>query len=416
MKKSKHLKIIIACLFPIILDSLGFGLVYPVFTAIFSSSEAVRLVGTSSLKVINFYLGLSYMLFPLCMLFGASFFGDLSDILGRKKVIALCMIGMFIGFILMAVGLLTHLLFLLLIGRALTGLMAGSQPIAQAAIADSSDSKTKAFNMSVMTFTISIGLVIGPLMGGVFSDPSIAKGFGFETPFLIAGFLAVVGFFWILLGFKETFKPLVHKKIHPLRPILIFKEGLVNPIVRYLVFIFLCNQVGFGVFFQTILIQIREEFQYDRLLLGLFNGWMGLGFALGLVLIIPHALKRLKTETVGILSLFLTGIFEILSGINDHMLLTWILALPVVMADIIAYTVIMTMFSDSADRQSQGWVMGIFGAVVAISFVFAGFSTNLLHLIGTHWIILLGGVLQLIGGLLMLFFARLYPNYAHSDN
>jgi len=412
MKRFAHLSAIAPCLLPIIIDSLGFGLVYPVLTAIFTSPATAKLIHSTSDQVINFYLGFAYMLFPFCMFFGASYFGDLSDHLGRKKVIALCMGGMCIAFLLMALGISSFSLSILLIGRGLTGLMAGSQPIAQAAIADLSTPKTKAFNMSIMTFTISIGIVIGPLLGGFFSDPNIVEGFGFWTPFTVAAILALAAFFWILFGFQETYRKREKKKIQVLRPLLIFKEGFEQKAVRYLIFLFACNQVGFGIFFQTILIQIKQDFHYSRFLLGAFNGWIGFGFAVGLILVIPFALKRWKVETVGILSLFATGVFEIFSGVNVSALLTWIIALPVAMADIIAYTMIMTIFSNAADHNTQGWIMGIFGSIVAISFALAGLSTNLLNLIGTHGIIILGGALQILSALLLWHFIRRHPDYA----
>ena len=215
MRRFAHLTSILPCLLPIIIDSLGFGLVYPILTAIFASPNSTALVESTSVGLNNFYLGLAYMLFPFCMLFGASFFGDLSDILGRKKVITVCMIGMLLSFLLMALGIWIMSLALLLIGRALTGLMAGSQPIAQAAIADLSTPQTKAFNMSIMTFTVSIGIVIGPLIGGFFSDSNLVSGFGFWTPFVLAALLAAIATIWILLGFEETYTCLLYTSPSP---------------------------------------------------------------------------------------------------------------------------------------------------------------------------------------------------------
>ena len=87
------------------------------------------------------------------------------------------------------------------------------------------------------------------------------------------------------------------------------------------------------------------------------------------------------------------------------------------MADIVAYTMIMTIFSNAADRNSQGWIMGIFGSIVAISFAIAGLSTNLLGLMGTHGLIALGGVLQIISSFLLWRFIRRHPDYAdHAES
>ena len=59
---------------------------------------------------------------------------------------------------------------LLLFGRFLSGLMAGSQPIAQAAVSDLSPEDQRALNMSLLTLALSVGIVLGPVMGGVLSE------------------------------------------------------------------------------------------------------------------------------------------------------------------------------------------------------------------------------------------------------
>jgi len=81
------------CLLAIVIDVFGYGLVYPIMTAIFTNPSNPPLSSLHSETLRNFFMGLSYMLYPLGMLFGASFMGDLSDHFGRKKVIALCMGG-----------------------------------------------------------------------------------------------------------------------------------------------------------------------------------------------------------------------------------------------------------------------------------------------------------------------------------
>ena len=66
----------------------------------------------------------------------------------------------------------------------------------------------------------------------------------------------------------------------------------------------------------------------------------------------------------------------------------------------------MTTFSDAATKEEQGWVMGIFGATVAISFALVGLSTNLLQTIGTHGLIIGGGVLLILSGVGLALYQR----------
>lgn len=405
---NRNIKIgaIAPCLLAIIIDVFGYGLVYPIMTAIFTNPSNPLVMGLTSPQMRDFFLGLAYLLYPLCMLFGASFMGDLSDHFGRRRVIALCMMGICLSFLLMAGGVLGASLTLLLVGRGLSGLMAGSQPIAQAAISDLSTQETKALNMSLITFVICIGLVLGPLMGGIFSDPLLFAGFGFETPFFIAAALALIACVWTLLKFKETYKPKEKKPLSFMRPLIVFVEAFVDKEVRYLVVIFILMQVGFGLYFQTILIQIKSLYGYTSFLLGSFNGFMGLSFALGTLIVIPLALKKWRVGTLATFCLTFTGLVQIWGGLNTHEALTWILAFPISMSDIIAYAMMMTIFSNAGTTDNQGWVMGIFGATVAISFALVGASTNLLPYVGTQGLIAIGGVLGILSGLGMMIYLK----------
>lgn len=235
-------------LLAIVIDIFGYGLVYPIMTAIFTNPNNALTASLHTEQMRDFFLGLGYLLYPVCMLFGSSFMGDLSDHFGRKRVIFLCMIGICLSFILMGFGVIASSLTLLLVGRGLSGLMAGSQPIAQAAISDLSTPETKAINMSLITFMLCVGLVLGPLMGGIFSDPKVSSSFGFETPFFIAAGLALVASLWIILGLKETYLPKEKKPLSLLRPVVIFVEAFLHKEVRLLVVIFVLMQVGFGLY------------------------------------------------------------------------------------------------------------------------------------------------------------------------
>lgn len=397
------------CAMAIIVDSMGFGLVYPIMTALFAGDGSPMTEGLS-LHLRNFYLGLGFLLYPLCMFFGASFMGDLSDIIGRKKSLIFCMSGICVSFLLMGLGVTVKNIGLLMMGRSLSGLMAGSQPIAQAAIVDLSTPQTKARNLSLMTLVLSVGIIIGPLTGGLFSDPVIVSWFTLSTPFYMAALLSLITAVWIWKAFHETTAQ--HKKIRLdwMRPITIFIEGFQHPQVRQLAVIFLLMQTGFSIFFQLIQVVMAVSFHYVSWQLGVFNGYIGLSFAIVTLLGVQFLLKYMSVGHVAVLTLALTGISMILTMLFSTEVPIWIFSFLTAGFDMVAYAALMTSFSNAVDEKKQGWVMGIFGSIMAISWAVTGLTTNLIPIIGLHGLIIIGGVFMLFSALLMVLYNRRHPS------
>lgn len=353
----------------------------------------------------DFYLGLSYLLYPLFMFFGASFLGDLSDIYGRKKVLLSSMAGIFLSFILMSWGIASHSLFLFLFGRAFSGLMAGSQPLCMAAIADLSTPDNKAWNMSLVTLTNCIGLIFGPFVGGVFTETYFLKIFGYPFPFLLAAIFAVIGFFLILGLFQETFMPNISKKVKISRPVTIFCDALSNNYVHALVWVVLFQMMALMIYYQTIGVYLREFFNYSSANLGFFYGFMGIFFALGILIVVPFALKRWRVEAIAAYGFLFMGIFALASVFYKNEIYIWVDVIPFAAIHAMGFTGIAAVFSNCADEKNQGWVMGVLAATCAIAYVLAGLSTNLLPYLGIRGVIALGGIFGIFSGLLMIGYA-----------
>lgn len=400
---SIQIRPILPALLAIIIDSLGFGLVYPVFTALLASKNSAIVAGMN-LTTREFFLGLGYMLYPLAMLFGASFMGDLSDLWGRKKTLIICMLGITASLLLMGFGAIFSSMTLLLVGRGLSGLVAGSQPIAQAAVADKSTQENKASHMGLVTITISIGIVVGPLLGGFLSDRAFGSFFNFATPFFFCALIALLNAIWLKLSFHETFHTTRDSKFHIARPITLFIDAWKADKVREISWIFFLMQVGFGIFYQYSLVIFKMEYHYANWALGTFTAFLGCCFIPPMIWVMPRMTKHFSIESIAFWTLLITGISEVAFRYTQFGWLLWILAIPTASADIMAYTALMTIFSNSVGEQSQGWVMGIFGAVLAISWATVGVSTNLVPYLGNRGLLLIGGILMILSALFMMHF------------
>lgn len=390
------------CLFAIFIDILGFGLVAPLVVALFTSPEH-NIFGIASPTLQYLCLGVTLALYPLLMFFGTSFIGDLSDIIGRKKTLLFSMAGMTISFFIMGAGIAASSLFLFLLGRGLSGLVSASQSVALATISDLSNKENKAIHLSYVALVQCIGFVVGPLIGGVLSVTT------FYTPFILAGVLSLITFSWIFFGFEETVVKKCKKAISIKRFVNVFIEAYKNNRIRDLSLVFLLMQIGIGLYLPIILILLTEDFSYTPLFLGVFNGYLGIGFTIGLLVVLPQMVKRFKIERIVFLTLFATFIAQFCSSFLHSQTGIWLLAFPFAIAVEIAFSGMFTSFSNAADENSQGWVMGISVAIMAIAWAIAGAATQLIPIIGVHNLILIGSLFLGISVILMKRYCSTHP-------
>ena len=401
-----NIKLLGPCLLAIAIDAMGFGLVYPIMAAIFTDPQSGIIGADTSPQLRNFYLGLGYGVYPFCMFFGSSLMGELSDGYGRRKILLLCVFGLALSYFLMAVGALLPSIALLLIGRGLSGLMAGCQGIAQAAITDMSTPETKAYNMSIMSIAFSAGVIVGPVLGGVTSDRTIAPFFNYGTPFLLVAALSVVCGLWTFWSYRNVVAPTGNTRVDLLMPLRIIYQAGTHHRVAFLSIVFFLMQVGYGLYLQTIMLVLQTKFHYTSSQLGLFSGLIGMSFVFGLMVIVRLMLKIWSVVDIAKTGLLIAGIGQVLSALFPHENTLWVLGMVVGCFDMVAYTTMYTAYSDAVSEDRQGWALGVAGSVMAIAWVVTGFLTNLLPVLGELGLLMVGGLSFVLSFVMMLAYGR----------
>ena len=385
-------------LLAIIVDYFGWGLVYPLATDVINDPSSGLVPSSATLDMREFYLSLSFLLYPLCMLFGSSSLGDISDIYGRKKVLFFCTLGIGFSFLCMGFGLAISSLWLFMIGRAVSGFMAGTVPIAQASVVDISSPEDKPLNLALLSITFSVGLVLGPLIAGVLSDKALAGWFGYTTPFFFSAFLAFVAAAWIQRKFNHVEKLHPTKTFSVFRPLILFKEAMQNKELRSLAFVLFLFQFGVSLYVQTILIFLNTKLHYTSVGLGFFWVVMGCGFVIGLILLKKLTQTSIHVTRLILYSLIGQAITLILSSVFTTEVPLWILGFLFAVVNPSSYALLMSVVSDAAPQESQGWVMGVWSSTVALAFVAGALCNNLVPHFGIDGVIFLGGALVAISG------------------
>jgi MFS transporter, DHA1 family, tetracycline resistance protein len=380
------------CLLAIAIDAMGFGLVYPMMSALFGDPHSTLLPPDAAPAWRNFCLGLGYGVYPFFMFFGSSLMGALSDGFGRRRILLLCVFGLSASYFMMALGAILPSLWLLLAGRGLSGLMAGCQGIAQAAIVDVSGPADKARNMSVMSIAFSAGVIVGPVLGGVASDATIAPWFGYGTPFVAVGLLALGCGVWTAATYRDPVAASGAARVDVLLPLRIIVEAARHRAVAFLSTVFFLMQVGYGLYLQTVMQLLQSRFHYTSHELGLFSGMIGACFVIGLMVVVRLMLRVWGVIDIARAGLLIAGAAQIGASLAPGVWPQWVLGAFVGCFDMVAYTMMYTAFSDAVPEARQGWALGVAGSVMAVAWVVTGALNNALPVFGEAGLMMAGGV------------------------
>jgi len=360
------------------IDGMGLGIIFPILNSIIVDPASVFLPHDTSLHMRNFLYGLTTGIFMLAWFFGAAVLGDLSDLIGRKKTLMICLVGAFLGYLLSAIGIFTYSLTVLIIGRVIAGITSGSQPIAQAAIVDLSSIEHRARNIGFILFAVSLGFIVGPMLGGVLSDSRIVNWFRFSTPFYFASLLSLINALLLWGLFREAFVPTrkVELKIH--RAIDIFISAFRKKEIRNLSVIFLIMMIGWSGYYTYIPMFLLKKYQFSPLSVSLFMMVLGVGFAVGFGYLVEFFAKRFLLRWVAVGTMAISCIASLLTVAIHSEFLAWVVVFFMGAFISVAYTVMISIFSNQVSPTQQGWIMGITGAIMALSFGIIGLLSAVL--------------------------------------
>lgn len=364
----------------IAIDSMGLGILFPILSAMIISPDSTFLSAGTSEFMREFFYGAIIGIYMIAWFFGAAILGDLSDVIGRRRSLMICLVGAAIGYGISGAAFFCHSLWLLAAGRIIAGFTAGSQPIAQAAVVDMSSEARKARNLGLVLLAVSLGFVLGPLFGGFLTDQRLASWFNYSTPMFFAALLSLCNIVMLYFLFKESHVVTKKVSIRPHYAIQIFIEAFRHPKIRALSFALLVFIAGWGEYFGFISQFLIRRYHYDALETSLFMMVMALGFSLGFAVLVDYCANRFSLKKCITLCMLIGAIFCALTLIHNS-LVAWICTFFVGTAIAIAYSLLITLFSDAVNSAEQGWVMGVTNAIMALSFgvttFFSGFAANM---------------------------------------
>ncbi|MEM1441394.1 MAG: TCR/Tet family MFS transporter [Verrucomicrobiota bacterium] len=173
------------------LDILGIGLIVPILPRL------IEQLGDGEVASASFIYGWLVGLYSLMQFLFAPMIGSLSDRFGRRPVILLSLIGTGLDYFLLAWA---PTLAWLFVGRLISGITGANYSAAAAYVADVSPPEKRSANFGIIGAAFGLGFIFGPAIGGWLGE------FGLRVPFIVAGILTLLNWFYGLLVLPESLK------------------------------------------------------------------------------------------------------------------------------------------------------------------------------------------------------------------
>jgi DHA1 family multidrug resistance protein-like MFS transporter len=243
----------------LIVVSLGFGMVIPVFPFLISG------LGGGGTE-----LGLLVAVAAFTELVFGPFWGGISDRIGRKPVLALGMFGYAVSLILF--GLATEM-WMLILFRALSGVLtAAAAASAMAYIGDSIPREERGGGMGILGAAGGLGLILGPGFGGALAATSLSM------PFFAGAAIALATVPLVWFWLPESLPAGVRRQSAGLPSRLGWKNvaGALRSPIGFLLFLAFLASFGLANFEAVFGLYALEKFQFNTGQVGMVLTVVGL--------------------------------------------------------------------------------------------------------------------------------------------
>src|SRR5690606_33942561 len=211
----------------LILDVLGIGLLIPVLP------ELVTELAGGDLSSGSAYYGWFIAVYAAMQFLFAPVLGGLSDRFGRRPVLLVSLLGAGLDYLVMA---LAPNLWILFIGRIVSGITGANITAANAYIADVSAPEERAKNFGLVGAAFGVGFILGPALGGLLAGISL------PAPFYAAAAMALLN--WLYGAFvlpeslaPENRRPFSWRRANPLGSLAALRK---SALVGGLAFVYVC--------------------------------------------------------------------------------------------------------------------------------------------------------------------------------
>ncbi len=324
-------------------------------------------------------LAIAYAACPIGEVIGCPVLGDLSDLIGRKKVLIWGFWGSVASMAICAFSIWIGDFITFLFSQLLVGFFSGKQAMAQAAIVDI-PSGSKGQKLAFLSVLGGAACILGPLLGGLLMQKPFTLYGGYVWPSILACLFYLLSLVCTQFFFTDNYAP-SNVSVSPSK----FMKGIGDLFLltwkERLFFLFLLNLLGWYLLVVSLSDFLVARFHLSDAQVGIYNNYLSLCFTLGGVIGTAWILRRWKAQNILFWSLLVgsVGLF-LLYDINRVVELWTYLAIPT-FTEAWIYPAYQTILSDLTSEKNQGKIFGLIGATNGVCYsgaylILGGFAST----------------------------------------
>jgi len=277
---AKRRRYVLILSFTLIIITLGFGIVIPIFPFYIDKLGA----GGSELGLLIAVASLMEFIF-------APVWGSVSDGVGRKPILALGVFGYALSMLLLGIA---ENIWMLFIARGLVGILSSATyPAAMAYIGDITSEEERGGGMGTLGAAMGLGIIIGPALGGLLATDLLSM------PFFLASGFSMFALLLIIVLLPESLPKILRKRADGLKMVKLGElVGALRSPTGSLLFMAFLLSFGLSNFESVFGLYALEKFGYSPEQVGTILMVMGLMAAVGKGALTGPTIRRWGESTV----------------------------------------------------------------------------------------------------------------------
>lgn len=361
IQHNKRIAIRILCVITM-LETMGLFFIVPALPGLFLDENAIFLNSYPNFLSKEYKYAACAFLWAFGFFIGSTVIGILSDHIGQKRALIVCLIFSSMSYALIAFAIYIQNLLLVFLSRLTLGFFGSSYNIAQAYVVRISSDDDKMHNISLINLFMLLGLSIGPVISNMlrFLMPEVAE--STVLSFVFAAVLLVICLLCSILFLTEDNINIESDSTSYFSLMTIFN----NKSVLSLSFCYFLISLSFSTFQITMPIMFNVPLGYNTRLTDIIFVFLGCGYIVS-ISIQSKLLKIYSVFKVYYTSILIVAIVIITTQVTKNEFINCTLVFIYGVFETISYNCLILNLSNNVTVNDYGKATGGFGSIMCIA-------------------------------------------------